>query len=60
MKITSDGKKYISKNVESPIKTLAGELQKRGQFNDTISDIITHVLKNINQISKWEDADEQT
>ena len=51
---------FDSKNVESPIKTLAGELDKRGQFNGAISDIITHVLKNINEISKWENADEQT
>ena len=38
------------KKIEAPLKTLAKELEIRGQMNGLVGEIIPHLLKNINKI----------
>ena len=57
MKIDQNGVEEIKNTIETPLIGLANNLDKKGQLTTDISEIVTFILKNIQNLedtnSKW-------
>lgn len=48
--LTPEGKEFVNREIETPLKSLANELLSRGEFKGAPQDMIVYVLERITEL----------